>query len=173
MRIAVVEGRLKLAWIGLINESTHQIDLTSKYGIDDGFIELVNKPYNGGTGGLTPAYSAISKGRYIVYNDIEKVDSQNEDMKYWRDEAMKLGFLSNIAYPLIAFNKTMGCLTLYSDEKGFFNEQEIQQLDELVNIISFAIEFNEEQKQRLKIQEEAETEKRKIKPDDNAASDNP
>jgi GAF domain-containing protein len=71
-------------------------------------------------------------------------------MKIWREHALKHRYKSSAAFPLKVFGKTIGAITLYSDEQFFFDKSEVKLLDEMAMNISFAIEFNENEiKQKL------------------------
>jgi PAS domain S-box-containing protein len=93
-----------------------------------------------------PTGRAIKSGIYCLANDI----ANDPKMIPWREHALRHRYKSSAAFPLKVFGKTIGAITLYSDEQFFFDKSEVKLLDEMAMNISFAIEFNENEiKQKL------------------------
>lgn len=84
----------------------------------------------------------IESGIHYIVNNIENESNELE----CKHEALRLGFKSSASFPIIIFGKTIGALNLYSDEIDFFQQQEINLLDEMAIDISFALEIIENQK---------------------------
>ena len=57
----------------------------------------------------------------------------------WKS-AEKNGLNSFCAFPLKVFGKLYGALFIYSEQKMFFDEEEVRLIDELTDDISFCIE---------------------------------
>jgi PAS domain S-box-containing protein len=144
--IAVEHGKFQMAWIGLIDQATKLVNPVNFAGIDDGYLSIIRKiSVNDIPEGRGPTGTAIREGKYIVSNDI----ANNPQMAPWKDEALKRGFLSSIALPIKTSGKLIGALTLYSSIPHFFDQKEIELLEEVANDISFALESIEiEKKQR-------------------------
>ncbi|MFZ4465249.1 MAG: PAS domain-containing protein, partial [Bacteroidales bacterium] len=83
-------------------------------------------------------------------NNIETDDK----MLPWRENAIRHGFRSSITEPILIDGEVIGAYTMYSDESGFFNQEEIELLDELASNISFALEFIESENKRKQAEEE-------------------
>ena len=74
-------------------------------------------------------------------------------MDPWREEALKRGYRSSIALPIRQSGKVIGVFNLYADIPHFFDQDEIQLLDEVTNDISFAIDAIELAKKKMKAEE--------------------
>jgi len=53
------------------------------------------------------------------------------EFEYWREEAIKRGYASSIALPLLAAGKAFGVITIYSREPNRFSDDEKKLLAEL------------------------------------------
>ena len=82
-------------------------------------------------------------------NDIEN----DKNMLPWKENALRLGYKSSAAFPLKVFGKVIGAFSIYANQKDFFHVQEIRLLDEMAMDISFALEFLETEKIRIKTEE--------------------
>ncbi|MBC7844968.1 MAG: PAS domain S-box protein [Flavobacterium sp.] len=157
--IAVYLGKFKLAWIGMVNKDTKEVIPVMMAGEDREYLSVIktisinNKiPEGRGPGG-----TAINEDRYIVCNDI-----QNDLMMLpWRKEALERNYFSLMALPIRKFGKVIGVISFYSDEKNFFDSEEIALLKEATGDIAFALENFEKEALRKKSEESVfESEKR-------------
>jgi PAS domain S-box-containing protein len=62
------------------------------------------------------------------------------DFKPWRAEALKRGYASSIALPLLAEGKAFGALTIYSKEPDPFSQDELALLSELASDLGYGIQ---------------------------------
>jgi len=141
-RIAVDTGMFQSACIGIINGETKQIEITATAGLKNYLIEETPEQ--------DPITIIVRSGKHIVSNHVIKDNDMSEILK---QNSLLLGFQSFAAFPLIVFGKVMGGFSIYSNEVDFFDEIEINLLDEMAIDISFALEYiqNElEQKQAQK-----------------------
>jgi diguanylate cyclase (GGDEF)-like protein len=88
-------------------------------------------------GGQNVMGRAISERRPVFSNDI--VAEQRVGGPQLA-EALRRGYRSLIALPLMVGGEVVGSFSLYAREAGFFNESELKLLDELAGDISFALE---------------------------------
>ena len=90
--------------------------------------------------------AAITTGAPCVVNDTE------HDPSYapWRPEALRRGFRSTVALPLVSNGEVMGSLDVYSGEKDAFGPEEIEFLMEAAGDITVALKS-------LRLEEELET----------------
>ncbi|HEY5551118.1 MAG TPA: ATP-binding protein, partial [Opitutaceae bacterium] len=72
----------------------------------------------------------------------------------WRERALVRGYRSSTAFPLLVEGKPVGTFNLYATEPGFFDEKELQLLDELAADISFAMEVSHREGKRRAAEEE-------------------
>jgi PAS domain S-box-containing protein len=157
--IAVNVGNFKLAWIGILNNETHTLEPVMFSGKDEGYLSklniVVDKKNPTGEG---PASTAIFSGKTICCNDIEN----DPKMIPWRTEALKRNFRSSIGLPIKKSGKVTGVFNLYSDVKGFFDEEEIALLERATDDISFALEIFENEKLKKKTDDEIGRSKRQF-----------
>lgn len=158
-RIAVEEGRFRMAWIGLIDENSKRIKTTANYGFAGNYFKKLDIKLDNKRNASNPAVIAIDTMEYCVCNDIET----DIRMKPWQEIALRNEYRSLCAFPIIVFGKPFGILILYSDQRFFFDEEEIRLLDEMALDLSFCIEtiINEEQhriaeKETIRAKEKAE-----------------
>ena len=94
--------------------------------------------------GQGPFGAAIRTGRTQVNQDWLTSDL----MAPWREAALRYGFQSSIALPLVVSNEVIGILSLYAAEVGAFNPEEVPPLEELARNIAVAIETFRTRQQR-------------------------
>lgn len=150
-RITVDTGNFQMAWIGLIDKNDQYVIPMSWAGVEDGYLSMIRKiTVKDEPDGRGPTGTAIREGIYFYCNDI-----QNDPcMELWRDEALKRGYRSSIALPIIVRGKSAGAFSIYSSEPFYFNRTEIQMLQEITGDISYAIEMIEAEEQREKAEKE-------------------
>jgi PAS domain S-box-containing protein len=143
--IAVQYGKFQMAWIGLVDNYTELVKPVTFAGNEEGYLSKIKHISIKETPeGCGPTGTAIREGRHYICNDI----ANDPKMVPWRDEALKRGYQSSIAMPILFFGKPIGALSLYATTPYFFDQDEIILLDEVTNNISFALEAIENEKQR-------------------------
>ena len=143
-RILVEDGLFKMAWVGLAEENTHTVRPVSCWGCSDKYLDCIKVSIDKVPECKGPTGQAILTGRTIVNNDTEN----NPAMLPWREEALKHNYLSSAAFPLIFNDKPIGALMVYSSEKFFFDEKEIQLLEAFAGDISYAVKSMEQEELR-------------------------
>lgn len=146
-RIAVEQGKFKMAWIGMVDQETHFVNPIAFYGSAEDYLEEIKISIDDVPEGRGPTGTAIRQGKYFMCNDIEN----DERMLPWRERALKKEFRSSIALPIKIEDQIKGVISLYSAEKNFFNKEEIELLLELASDISYAVEFIEKEEELRKL----------------------
>jgi len=136
-RIAVDEGKFLMAWIGMVDWETHNVLPVAACGYEEGYLSTISVSTDNIPPGMGLTGTAIREGRPMISNDIAS-DPRME--KYWH-EAARRGYRSSAAIPLICGGRAIGAIRFYAAEKNFFNDREIQLLEELVADICFALEL--------------------------------
>ncbi len=148
-KIAVDDGKFKIAWIGLVVEGTQKLKIISSYGADKEYKDFIHNTLNVVSQNSKPSIRCIKEGIHIINNNIE-----NDFRDFQANEkVIQNNILSSAVFPLKINDQTIGVLSLYTDEKEFFSNDEIRLLDEMASDISFAIEFLESEEQRQKAEE--------------------
>ena len=149
-RIAVDDGKFRMAWIGMVDPKTNKVNPVASAGYTKDYLKTVNINLNNEILGNGPTGRSIKSDIHYLANDI----ANNPEMISWRENALKLGYKSSAAFPLIVFGRTIGTLNLYASESFFFDDAEVKLLDELAIDISFGIEFIENNNKRKLAEEE-------------------
>ena len=151
--IMVKEGGFSMAWIGFEDPDTHRIYRVTASGIVDDFFVRVRLSSDDIANGQGPTVTAIRKGKYCIYNDIQAYPS----LEMWEEEALRKGYRSAAAFPLYAGKAVQGAITLYSSEKNFFTDSEIRLLSGVSENISFVLKTMEMEETQKQVREALET----------------
>lgn len=144
VKIAVEEGKMRMAWIGLYDETTALLQPVASAGRHEGYLDglvfLMREDEPSGTG---PAGRAFRSGTHAIANDIA-----NDDTFYYRERALERGFLSCAAFPLKPGGRLVGVLLIYADVCHYFQEEEVRVLTALADDLSFALETAAKEQER-------------------------
>jgi PAS domain S-box-containing protein len=134
-RIAVDHGMARLAWIGLIDESSQTAVPVAHAGV--AFERACPIHLNLGPAHMAcdPAVESIRKGFPFVCNDIARDPSL-----YWRDIAVTHALRSCAVFPMRNGGVTAGIFVIYSECVGQFGDEETNVLATLTEDIAFAVE---------------------------------
>lgn len=135
--IAVDEGKFLMAWIGLVDPATHEVRPVAACGYEDGYLSTLSVSIDNIPKGMGLTGTSIREKRPLISNDI----SSDPRMTGYQAEAARRGYRSSASIPLICNGEAIGAMRFYSSEKIFFNDREMQLLDELVTDICFALEL--------------------------------
>lgn len=150
-KIAVEYGQFKMAWIAKTNPERGTIEPVRLFGQDDGYLKVLLDIFNDNDKIIHgPVWKSINTNEYVVCNDIEN----DAVMHPWKEAAISSGFHSMISVPITKFGEVVGAFNFYSNEKAFFDSQEIKLLQEATGDVSFALEVIERDI-KSKIAEEA------------------
>ncbi|MBE0649908.1 MAG: PAS domain S-box protein, partial [Bacteroidales bacterium] len=148
-RIAIDNGKFRMAWIGIVNNDTNKVDVEASAGVIENYLDEINIDLSSELRSKGPVGKAVKSGTNIIVKDIEN----DEIMLPWKENALRLGYKSCAMFPLNVFGKVFGVFSIYSNQKDFFLQQEIRLLDEMAMDISFAVEFLETEKNRKIVEE--------------------
>jgi putative methionine-R-sulfoxide reductase with GAF domain len=134
---AVVEvGGYKMAWVGVVSQDTQKTVKPLAYaGYDDGFLSSVKVTWSDKEKSLCPTGIAIVNREPFVVNNI----LNHPDVMSWRGEALKRGYGSVIALPLVSNGGTFGSLTIFSDEPEGFALEDVNHLMDLADNLVYGI----------------------------------
>jgi PAS domain S-box-containing protein len=136
-KIAIDTGGFLLAWVGYKNMKTHIIEPYCAEGPGVEYLTAIkNITTDNVPAGHGPSGTAMREGRYIYSNDI----STDPVMTIWKEEALKYGFQSSIALPLMLNHETTALLTLYAPVTHAFSSDEIRLLTQVADNISFGLQ---------------------------------
>ncbi len=145
-RIAVEQGKFRMAWVGLLDKETSALRPVAHAGSENGFLSHVEFSLRGGMVSDDPTTIALREGRYVVCNDT----GTDPGMAPIREEALSRGYYSSAVFPFRLHGEVVGAFTLYSGEKQFFTDAEVLLLEEVVLNISFALDMLDEEARRTR-----------------------
>ncbi len=143
-RTIVDEGAFQLAWIGApaVDGSLVQVLASAGTGLD--YLNHLQIPLAGTPPGRGPTTIALCEGRIAVCNDF----ANDLRMRPWQDAAARHGFSSSAALPLLVHDQVIAALSLYANEPGFFDEQEVALLQRVIDVLALALDKLDEEQQR-------------------------
>ena len=134
--IIVGEGGYAMVWVGFAeHDRAKTVRPVAQCGCDEGYLETVKITWSDTKRGRGPTGTAIRTGQPYVIKDIVNDSSYTP----WRKQALKRGFASSIALPLIAEGRTLGALNIYAAQPNAFDRQEIGLLVELAKDLAYGI----------------------------------
>ncbi len=145
-RIAVEDGKFRMAWIGKLDPEGQELKPTASCGVVEGYTDVVRIDLRDNATSPGPGVRCLLTGEHAVCNDI----AHDPSYQPWRDEALKRGYQSSGGFPLKVDGQVVGVFSLYAEEPGFFSDEELRLLDELAMDISFALEVSRREKEREK-----------------------
>ncbi|WP_167768572.1 GAF domain-containing protein [Haloarcula amylovorans] len=129
-------------WIGKYDSTSKQIAPREWAGNEQNYLESVSF-YTGDTSvEQSPTVQAIQSREPQVLNTV----LSDPPYEPWREAALKRGYRSSIALPLIYRDSLYGVLNIYTDQPAVFDELEQQVLSELSETIAYAINAVESKK---------------------------
>jgi PAS domain S-box-containing protein len=125
-----------MVWIGFAEDDAGKsIRPVACKGFDEGYIETMKITWADTEHGHGPTGTAIRTGKPKLCRSTLTDPSFN----LWREQAIKRGYASIIAFPLISDGKPFGAITIYSKNRDLFTDDEVQLLSELANDLSYGI----------------------------------
>ncbi len=135
-RIIVEDCAHQMAWIGFAeNDKGKTVRSVAYAGFEAGYLDTLHITWADSKRGRGPTGTAIRTGKVSMCRNM----LTDPAFKPWRAEALKRGYASAIALPLLAEGKAFGALTIYSNMPDAFSEEEVNLLSELVRDLAYGI----------------------------------
>jgi PAS domain S-box-containing protein len=135
-RLLVDIGGYRMAWIGFaLQDEKKLIQPVAVAGFEEGYLDSVRITWADDEAGRGPTGTAIRTGTC----GINRNSAQNQEFRLWRSEAMKRGYASSIALPLIVGGVTIGALMIYASDPDAFDEEEVELLMQLAADLGYGI----------------------------------
>jgi PAS domain S-box-containing protein len=135
-RILVEVGGLRMAWVGYkVFDKEKTVLPVAQAGYEDGYLERINITWAGSERGRGPTGTAIRTGTVSSNRDILR----DPQMAPWRTEALRRGYASSIALPLMSGGEAFGALALYAEERDAFKESTVKQYTDLANNLAYGV----------------------------------
>jgi PAS domain S-box-containing protein len=156
-RVAVEHGGFLLAWIGVVNRESGEVEPVASFG-ETCYLDGLKFSSLDGAEGSGPTGMAIRDGGYFICNDF----LGDTCTRPWRKRGRGCGFRSSAAIVLKLNGEVTGILNLYAAERDFFRWQFKNLLQQIAADISFALDNldREERRHQAELALQAETAER-------------
>ena len=153
-RIVVEEAGYRFCWVGHAEQDDAKaVRPVAKAGFDEGYLETVNITWADTERGRGPTGTCVRMGKTQVVKTI----AADPRLAPWRSEALKRGYASSIAIPVVVDSKPFGALTIYSSETETFRDEEVRLLSELADDLGYGITTLRTRAERERAEEEIRT----------------
>jgi len=166
-RIAVEQGLFQVAWVGVVESGARWVKPVALSGFEDGYLENLRISVTDEPEGRGPTGTALREGRPFICEDV----ATDASMLPWRAEALKRDYRGVGAFPIRVQGRTIGALTLYASQPGFFDQETVRLLDELTAGVSFALENMRLEEQLRQKNRELEIQNRRVREADRMKSE--
>jgi PAS domain S-box-containing protein len=163
--VIVEEGGYRFCWVGSAEEDEiKSVPPVAHAGSEEGYLSKLNITWADTERGRGPTGTSIRTRQTVLARNI----ATDAGMAPWREDALKRGYGSSIAIPLLVDSDVFGALTIYAAEPDAFGNEEEHLLSELASDLAFGITALRTRVEREKAEEgirrlNAELEQRVIK----------
>ncbi|WP_051299895.1 hybrid sensor histidine kinase/response regulator [Methylobacter luteus] len=151
-----------MVWIGYAEHDEHKtVRPVAHAGFEKSYLENLNVSWADNDQGRGPTGTCIRTGKPSICRNT----LTDPNFKPWREEALKRGYVSSLAFPLLAHDVVFGAIAIYSTQPDHFSEDEIELLAELADDLSFgiaALRLRQEHKQAEKALQRSEARYRSL-----------
>jgi PAS domain S-box-containing protein len=146
-RVAVEDGGFRLAWVGLLNGSCGNLRVAAASGAC-GYLDDIGIGDAGIPRGIWPTAMSLQADTYCICNDF----LGSLIARPWQEAGAAHGIASAASIPLKLEGALIGALTLYADEKDFFDQQQTSLLQQMGAEFSFALDNIHRETQRKEVE---------------------
>ena len=143
-RLAIVMGRFRCAWIGIVDRSAPGLRLAASHGADAGFLaELDATLLRDGFATHGVLRATLDARAPLVVNDVE-----HEGVRFPMLAALRQrGIRAYAILPLVANGDAIGVMGLYMDGPDSFDAAELDLLNEIAGDIAFGLDHIRKEEQ--------------------------
>ena len=135
-KVLVEVGGYRLAWIGFVEyDAGKSVRPVAQTGYEAGYLENAAISWSDTERGRGPTGTAVRTRKIQISKNI----ATDARMLPWREDALKRGYASPIAIPLLREAGILGVLSIYAAEADAFDEDEVGLLRELAEDLTFGI----------------------------------
>ena len=125
-----------MVWIGFAqHDEGKTVRPVAFAGFEDGYLETLNVTWADTERGRGPTGVAIRTGKAAFCRNM----LTDPAFIPWREQALKRGYASSLALPMIIENEVIGMLCIYSSQPDPFSEDEVNLLSELVGDLTYGL----------------------------------
>ncbi|MDR3667850.1 MAG: response regulator [Ignavibacteriaceae bacterium] len=142
--IIVKHKDFRLIWIGLINPESSTVNPVAYAGEHLDYVQNIVVYYDERSEGLGPTGTSIREEKTVICNDF----FASKLTLPWQTEAKLSNIKASAVVPFRIYGKMYGALTIYSAKTNFFQEKEIQLMEEMAAGISYGLEHLDKEMKR-------------------------
>ncbi|MHB9054336.1 MAG: hybrid sensor histidine kinase/response regulator [Thermoleophilia bacterium] len=146
--IVVEGGGYRLAWVAYAEEDGSKIvKPVTQCGFEEGYLDAITVTWDETETGSGPTGTAMRTGQPVCTRNIIS------DPAYapWRDEALKRGYASSLALPLITNSHVLGVLNIYAAEPDAFDAEEERLLMQMADDLAYGISALRVREERTRV----------------------
>lgn len=137
-KIIIEDCGHSMVWVGYAENDVYKtVNPIAYFGFDKEYIDQMNTTWADNERGRGPTGNAIRTGQTSICKNM----LTDPAFEPWRGAAVKRGFSSSIALPLISDGKSFGAISIYSKEPDPFSDNEINLLTDLANDLAYGISY--------------------------------
>ena len=150
-RLIVEEAGHRLCWLGRAeHDDAKTVRPIASAGFDEGYLEGLHVTWADSERGRGPTGTCIRTGKVVVARNI----ATDPLLAPWRADALRRGYASSIAIPVVLDGPPPGALTIYSAEPDAFADAEVALLTELAEDLAYGIATLRMRTERIRALEE-------------------
>lgn len=143
-RISVEIGDFLIAWIGIVDKKADKIISVAYSGKNNEYIKNLSVDIINDSSKICNVLKSIKENKISIINNIE---DSNQDFEC-KKNAKASGYNSIGSFPIFDDEAIMGTFNIYAKEKNFFDEKEIELINELTKDIAHAIKTIDRENER-------------------------
>jgi PAS domain S-box-containing protein len=135
-RIAVEDCGHAMVWVGYAEDDENKsVRPVAHAGFEEGYLGTLRLTWADTERGGGPTGTAIRTARPVI------CPNMLTDPRFapWREQALKRGYASSIAIPLLSAGQAFGALTIYSRQADPFAPDEVKLLEDLAADLTYGI----------------------------------
>lgn len=138
--IAHNTGNFRYAWIGEPRDGA--ITGIANAGDDGGYMRALDASGLMITTDPTDKRSQGPTGQAYLLDEVSVVNDyfSSPTTEIWRDAAREVGFQAAAAFPIHEHGEVIAVLSLYADQKNYFNDERVETLAEITPVLSQAMD---------------------------------
>lgn len=150
------DGGFRMVWIGWPDSETSQLVPVAEAGDVNGYLKRIGIYSEDHPEEHDSSFIGFREGRSHICNDLIRESSSQS----WRSEVIHRGVRASASFPIRMNEEVCGTLNVYSGTPDFFQDKEIELLEEAAVDISFALDNLAREEDRRQARALAEREKR-------------
>lgn len=136
-QIAVESGGYRLAWVGcVVHDTLKSVRPVAQAGFEVDYLENLNITWADNEHGRGPTGTAVRTQHPATSRDIQN----DPQFAPWREQALKRGYASSIALPVMIQGQVQYVLNIYATEPDAFDAQEVQLLGDLADSLAYGLQ---------------------------------